>query len=555
MSARERAREELARRAACRELARRDPLFLVSFMAAVDEGDGSRFTFEHVRDPLADGEVVWRSDRDLGCQGSWRWQRAVGELMVGSKRFMALKGRQIGVTWLWLAVDVAEALLIPGSTSAIYRQKESDAIDSVRRWWVLYQSLPDWWKTDVKVLTPDRGVEPGREGVRLQFPDGAISRVIPMTSAQSSGHGKTLRRALADEAAHIEQLASIKKAVEPAAAQGNAKIGYISTANGRSNPETGEGNRFHYDWVNAGDGVTRVFLPYDVHPDRDQDWYETVPRGVLGLTEQEVNEQYPRNEHEAFALTARTFVPPETLKAYQSLVEKPARTLMVERRGTRKAAFVNRADGPWHVFREPVEGHRYAIGVDVASTRGLDFTAAVVIDLSTMEICAQYRAKTDPDLFAADLHYIGRWYHTALVAIESTGGYGDTVINPLRDGREGRPPYPKLYRHVLTSRGDMPVMKPFGYPTTAKTRPHLMQNMQKALREQAVPYLTDTLLSELENLLNFETGTSPRAAEGHHDDVVFAFAIALEMFRQKGQHPDRQPRQHRKRWRNPIPLR
>ena len=266
-------RAELERREARWEMARRDPLFLASYMTAIDEGDGSSFSFEHLRYPLQEGEVVMRSARDMGSQDSWRWQRKAAEMIRDSKRFMALKGRQIGVTWVWLAVDCAEAVLQPGTTSLVYRQKEADAIDSVRRWWVLYRSLPAMWTSHITVVTPDRGVEPGREGIKLQFPDGRISRVVPMASGQSSGHGKTLRRALADEAAHIEYLSSIKKAVEPAAEQNNAKIGYISTANGRSNELTGEGNRFHFDWVNAGEGVTRLFLPFSVHPNRDDEWY------------------------------------------------------------------------------------------------------------------------------------------------------------------------------------------------------------------------------------------------------------------------------------------
>lgn len=532
------ARRELDRRAALWELARRDPLFLVSFMSAVDEGDGSRFSFEHVRWPLEPGEVQMAGDRDMGSQDSWRWQRLVGEMIVNSKRFMGLKGRQIGLTWVWLAVDVAEAILMPGTTSVVYRQKEADAIDAIRRWWVLYRSLPEMWTGHIKTLTPDRGHEPGRDGVKLLFPNGDISRVLPMTSSQSSGHGKTLRRALADEAAHIEYLGSIKKAVEPAAEQGTARIGYISTANGVSNPETGEGNRFHYDWVNAGTGVTRLFLPYSVHPNRDEEWYEQVPRGTLGLTEQEVNEQYPRNEHEAFALTTRTFIPPDVLKAYRTRIGKTLRRYDFVKAGPRTAKIEERSDGAWTIYREPDRERRYAIGADPATARGLDSSAAFVIDLSDMALVAQYRARVDADLFAFQLHYAGRRYNNALLAVEVAGGYGDAVIIPLRDGREGRPAYPNLYRHVMSSRPDQPIAKPYGFPTNVKTRPLITNHLQRVLREHELPWVTDDLQYELENFVNADTNPTPRAAEGHHDDLVMACAIALEMYRLRGAHPD-----------------
>jgi len=34
------------------------------------------------------------------------------------------------------------------------------------------------------------------------------------------------------------------------------------------------------------------------------------------------------------------------------------------------------------------------------------------------------------------------------------GGYGEPVIISLRDGRKGRPHYPKLYRHTIQDRPD-----------------------------------------------------------------------------------------------------
>lgn len=544
------ARVELEKRAAHRELARRDPLYLVSYMSAKDENDGLRFGFEHCRTPLADNEVPHQG-HILGSQDSWRWQRYAGELIRDSRRLIVLKGRQIGVTWLYLAIDCAEAILYPGTTSLIYRQREGEAIDNVRRWWVLYNSLPAWWRDGIKVLTPDRGVEPGREGVKLQFPDGSLSRVVPMTSAAASGHGRTVRRILMDEAAHIEKLELIRKAVEPAA--GRSKIGYVSTANGRSNPETGEGNEFHRLWVTGEHtGFTRLFLPYSVHPDRDLEWYRTTP-DVVSLKPHQRQEQYPANEHEAFALTNRVWFDPEDLEHYRALVKEPEYEMgfHVKRKG---AATVDRTRGPWKIWKDPVAEHKYAIGADVASGRGSDYSTAFVIDLGSMEICAQFRAKIDADLFALNLHYMGRRYNTALLAVETAGGWGEAVLIPLRDGRDGRPAYPKLYRHVLSSRPDQPLQKPYGFPTNMKTRPQILSLVDKSIRDRSLPYVTGDLLFEMESFVEWEHGTSPRAQEGANDDLVMAFAIALEMYRQKGHHPDRWQRPRKRRWRELVPL-
>src|SRR6185312_2499117 len=179
------------------------------------------------------------------------WQRWVVDRALSQRRTIDLKGRQIGDTWTYLTIDVAESIVYPGTTSLLYRQREDEAIDNVRRWWILFNSLPSWLLEKVPAgnkigpVTVNKPAEgkadrPGRDGVVLKFADGSFSEIVPMTSAASSGHGRTVRRVMADEAAHIDLLLSIRAAIEPAA--GKSPINLMSTANGRSNPETGDGN-------------------------------------------------------------------------------------------------------------------------------------------------------------------------------------------------------------------------------------------------------------------------------------------------------------------------
>jgi hypothetical protein len=312
--------------------AQADLPFLISKMSGRDERDGTRFTFEHIATPLEPGEVSAEGNKLIPRDKSWRWQRYVVDQLLSENRWMALKGRQIGVTWIVLAVDVAEAITIPGSTSLLFRQREDEAIDNVRRWWVLYQSLPKIFTEHIKVTRPDKTDRPGRDGVSLRFPDGSFSDIVPMTSSATSGHGRSVRRVILDESAHIEKLSSIRAAVEPAA--GRAKINMISTANGRSNPETGEGNEFHRLWVQGDDsGYRRIFLPYDVHPDRDEAWYESAPE-VQSLRVYQRQEQFPRDEHEAFALSDRSFFDPDAMLEYGSRIKAPLRRIRFEASGT-----------------------------------------------------------------------------------------------------------------------------------------------------------------------------------------------------------------------------
>jgi hypothetical protein len=186
----------------------------------------------------------------------------------------------------------------------------------------------------------------------------------------------------------------------------------------------------------------------------------------------------------------------------------------------------------------PEAGHTYAIGADVATGRGLDYSAAYVIDLGTMGICAEFHAKIDADLFAYQLHYLGKWYNDAKLAVERAGGHGEAVIIALRDGKDGRPPYPNQYRHVLSSHIKKPLAQPYGFPTNTQTRPLITNLFEQVVRERTLPFVTDSLLWEMESFVNWDTGPSPRALDGARDDLVMAMCITLEMYRLYGTHPD-----------------
>jgi hypothetical protein len=538
---RHQAEREIVRRRVFRD---KDIPYLISLMSALDQRTGERFTFEHIRDPLEPGEVWLEGNKLRVRDKNWRWQRWIVDSLLEHQRTIHLKGRQIGDTWIHVAVDVAEAILMPGTVSLFFRQKEDEAVDNIRRWWILFNSLPPWLLEKVPagdkvgpitINKPQAGKadRPGRDGIALRFANGAFSEIVPMTSAGSSGHGRTVRRVNCDEAAHIEQLLSIRAAIEPAAGK-FGKVNQVSTANGRSNLETGDGNEFHRLWTQAEDvGYHRVFLPFDLHPERDERWYDEEPE-VQSLPIWKRQEQFPRDEHEAFALSDRSFFDQEALHDYGERIAPLLRRYDFVPAGPSRVEIKESDSGRIREFSKPNTGHSYAIGVDVATGRGADYSAAYVVDLTNAELVCEYHARVEADVYARDLHFLGRRYGTALLAIEVGGGYGDAVIIALRDGAAGRRPYPKLYRHVLSSRPDKPISKPFGFPTNTKTRPLILNQLERHLRERTLPCVSNDLLHEMSEFVYHDHGTSPRARAGSHDDRVMAAAIALEMYRLYG---------------------
>src|SRR5262249_54771613 len=202
-------------------------------------------------------------------------------------------------------------------------------------------------------------------------------------------------------------------------------------------------------------------------------------------------------------------------------------------------------NGPIRVYAKPDPMHEYAIGADVATGRGFDYSCAFVIDLTSMALAAECYGKMDADEYAEQLHFLGRWYGSARIAVEMGGGYGEPVVISLRDGRKGRPHYPKLYRHAIADRADMHQLANYGFPMNAKTRPLVINQIEQAIREHSSPAMSRTLIMECRTFVRQKTLPSPRAQDGANDDRVMAFGISLELYRQFGTHPKRHRRKTR----------
>src|SRR5262249_23455027 len=277
-------------------------------------------------------------------------------------------------------------------------------------------------------------------------------------------------------------------------ADNGGQIIVISTANGVSNEQTGEGNFFHHLYVNAESyGIETQFLPWDLHPDRDEDW---DAKNARALPTADRAEQFPRSPDHAFINTGECWFDLEKLGWYAEhavLAEDKRMRFVVNETGSRAKVHYE-SKGPVRVYAKPDAAHSYAIGADVATGRGYDYSCAYVIDLTSMALCAELYGKLDPDEYAEQLHYLGRWYGTARIAVEMGGGYGEPVIISLRDGRKGRPHYPKLYRHSIADRSDMHQLKNYGFPMNTKTRPQVINQIEQVIREQSIPAMTRTLI-------------------------------------------------------------
>lgn len=189
--------------------------------------------------------------------------------------------------------------------------------------------------------------------------------------------------------------------------------------------------------------------------------------------------------------------------------------------------FQDDENGFVRIYKEPVPGRPYVIGVDTAGD-GSDSCVVQVIDGLTLEQCAVLKdADLHEDLFARQIYCLGMWYNTALVAVESN--FSTYPIMELE-----RLHYPKQYVREVYDDATHHIQLKYGFQTNSKTRPVLISNLQRIVRENVHLINDKATLEEMLTFVRNPDTMKPEAEEGAHDDTIMALGIAC-LARDSGQ--------------------
>lgn len=183
--------------------------------------------------------------------------------------------------------------------------------------------------------------------------------------------------------------------------------------------------------------------------------------------------------------------------------------------GSRK--YVDSPAGFIKIYRDVERGVPYVIGADTAGD-GSDSFVAQVLDNRTGEQVATMRCAMDEDLFTKQLYCLGRYYNDALTAPEI-----NFSTYPVRELQ--RLNYPRLFVRDIVDSYTKSTTKQFGFRTDTKTRPVIIAELVKVVREHAELINDYTTISEMLTFVRDDT-FKPCAADGAHDDTVMALAIA-----------------------------
>ena len=173
------------------------------------------------------------------------------------------------------------------------------------------------------------------------------------------------------------------------------------------------------------------------------------------------------------------------------------------------------------VWRKPVAGSRYCLGVDTAE--GLahgDYSCVQVLDVRSGEQCATWHGHITPDEFAYEINMLGLWYRDALCCVESNN-HGLTTIVQLRHLG-----YPNLFRKRSLNQATTKVSQEFGWKTTRTTKPLLIDDLGMALRAGELTIHDRYTLAEMRTYVRSDRGSMGGSP---HDDRVMAIALANQM--------------------------
>jgi hypothetical protein len=161
--------------------------------------------------------------------------------------------------------------------------------------------------------------------------------------------------------------------------------------------------------------------------------------------------------------------------------------------------------------REYREG-AYLLGVDPAGggSEG-DFSVIQAVDMETGLQCAEWQARAPVREAAALAAKLAGEYNRALLAVERNN-HGSGLLAHL----EGQ-------GVAVYEQGGVQ-----GWPTTASTRPAMLQRLEMALAADAGVFQSSRLLAECRTMVRQRNGKAAAAA-GCHDDCVMAMAVALSV--------------------------
>lgn len=437
----------------------------------------------------------------------YRKQLELIDLIEKDHYVLVLKSRQIGISTIIQAYSVWLTIFHDNAVVGIISKDGKEATDFARAIRGMIEKLPDWMKPPKGVLGRGFAKRTEQSFILTNGSKVFASPVAP-NAPDKTLRGKAITFLVIDEAAFIHYIDTAWTAMVPALSTNQmqarkAEVPYGTVVLSTPNKTVGPG-QWYFERFQKAIGGGNIFKPFIIHwkmiPELadDPNWYKTQ----CELFDDDARKIAQELELK-FLPSEGSFFEADTVEKLQEASIEPIE----------KTKLYN---GEIWKFAEPIPGRYYIAGVDSAPEHGEDKSAIVIYDYETMEQVWEYRGKCKILDFVKIVR-VGAAQYPGLIVVESTGGYGNQVVEQMNASEFSF----MIYKEKRGKQVTYP-----GLSTNTKTRPLMIDALYSYITQFPENVKSQRLALELTGLVT-KTNGRVEADTGCHDDLALASACAM----------------------------
>jgi len=411
------------------------------------------------------------------------------------ERFVITKmPRQSGKSTAVISFILHYILFNESKNVALLANKAELARELLDRLKKAYENLPLWLQQGITVWNKGS----------IELENG--SKILATSTTGSAARGQSFSLVFLDEFAFVQHNIAndFFKSVYPTISSGQeTKMIIVSTPKGM--------NHFYKMWVEAEEERSN-FKTLEVDwwetPGRDSDWKQ---QQIANTSEEDFNQEFACE----FLGSTNTLVNVNIL---------------------RNLAFTNPSfqKNGFDQYGEVIPDHQYVVTVDTARGVGLDNSAFIVIDITSVpyRVVAKFKdSLISPILYPELIYNVATNYNEAFVLVE-INDIGEQVANILANDLE----YENIFVTNVKGRagqvigGGFSSNRQLGVRTTKQVKRIGCSTLKDLIENNKIIIEDFDIIEEMSNFINKKD--SYEADEGYHDDLVMCLVLFSWLIRQ-----------------------
>lgn len=431
-------------------------------------------------------------DRGIVLMKLYPYQKRLIKAIHNNRNTIAKLFRQAGKSQCVAAYMAWYCIFNDNKTACILANKMAISREIFSRLQFIIEELPKWLQQGVQ------------EWNKTSFELENGTRCFCAASSPSAIRGTSINFLMCDEFAFLapnladEFIASVFPTLSSSK---KSKMVIVSTPRGL--------NHYWKLWTEAEQGLND-FVPvegkWQEHPDRDQAWAD-------GMLTKLGSVRYAQEISCQFHGSSATLIKGELIPA----IAYSTPTILLPN---------------LHQFQKPVEGHQYVMLVDTSRGSGLDHSAFVIVDISTLPyqvVVTYYDNKISTLVFPELIWKVAIQYNQAFVLIE-TNDLGQQVADTLYYDLEYENVY-MSHREEIKEGGGA-AFNP-GCRTTKRTKAVGCDRLKGLIENDKILINDVRIINEMSTFVR--VGPTYKAEDGKHDDlmmclVMFGFLTSTDTF-------------------------